>query len=101
MHMPSFLAQSQQSYRKLQSTGRQQMLLPCLRLHQRTRSHGSYSPKQQGFSRLMEKENIFCIIDILASEALLTGERLPLPGLANSGRQLRTHKEACPLYANN
>ena len=30
LHMPSFLAQSQQSYRKLQSTGRQQMLLPWL-----------------------------------------------------------------------
>lgn len=55
-----------------------------LRLPQRSGSHSSYSPQQQHPSRLMENLTIFCIFDVLASEALLTRERLPLEELANS-----------------
>lgn len=49
----------------------------------------------------MEKQNIFCIIGILASEALLTGEKETAPpGVGQFWETAYDSREACPLYAN-
>lgn len=102
LHMPSLLAQPQQSYRKLQSAGRQQMLLPWL--------WGFIKEPEAMVVILLNnkafpdwwRNRTFSILLVYwpLRHCWLKRERLPLPGLPNSGRQLMTHKEACPLYAN-